>query len=133
MNRKRFLDKLPKWEDFEELVVLISLSALIVGFAALSIGDERGADICFRMFGISLVVIVLMILYDTFFQPWRMIERGIHEIEKQLELLNGRFARLHAFIIAPWLKEDLEKTKEFLRMRKSLKQRELAIYTLLRR
>lgn len=129
MNRKRFLGK---WEDFEELVVLISLSALIVGFAALSIGDER-ADICFRMFGISLIVMVLMILYDTFFQPWRMIERDMHEIEKQLELLNGRFARLHAFMIAPWLREDIEKTKKFLRMRKSLKLRELAIYALLRR
>jgi len=85
------------------------------------------------IFGVVLVGMVLLLLYDVMFRPWRLVEVGLKDTEKQLELLNGRFARLHAFMIAPWLRGDVEKTKEFLRMRKSLKQRELAIYALLRR
>ena len=85
------------------------------------------------IFGVVLVGMVLLLLYDVMFRPWRLVEVGLKDTEKQLELLDGRFARLHAFMIAPWLRGDVEKTKEFLRMRKSLKQRELAIYALLRR
>ncbi|ALM76203.1 hypothetical protein [Thermococcus barophilus] len=87
-----------------------------------------------EVLGVILVGgVLLLVAYDALFRPWKFVKTELEDIEKQLELLNGRFARLHAFMIAPWLKGDVEKTKEFLRMRKSLKQRELAIYALLRR
>ena len=83
------------------------------------------------IFGIGLIGMVLLLVYDAMFRPWRLVDEGLKDIEKQLELLDGRFARLHAFMIAPWLKGDVKKTKEFLRMMKSLKKRELIVYGLL--
>lgn len=83
-------------------------------------------------FGLVIVGMVLLLLYDVLFRPWRLVEAGLRDIEKQLELLDGRFARLYAFLIAPWLRGDVEKTKEFLRMMQHNKQRELMTYILIR-
>ncbi|MCD6559596.1 MAG: hypothetical protein J7K57_06995, partial [Palaeococcus sp.] len=80
---------------------------------------EVSRFLAYVVFGLAGVLFVLLI-YDAVFRHWRLVEEQIHDIEKRLELLNGRFARLHAFMIAPWLKGDVERTKEFLRMRKSL-------------
>jgi len=52
-------------------------------------------------FGLVIVGMVLLLLYDVLFRPWRLVEAGLRDIEKQLELLDGRFARLYAFLIAP--------------------------------
>jgi len=78
--------------------------------------------------GALLVGMVLLLIYDALFRPWRLVEAGLNDIKKQLELLDGRFARLHAFMIAPWLRGDVEKTKEFLRMMEYNKRRELVTY-----
>jgi len=83
-------------------------------------------------FGLVIVGMVLLLLYDVLFRPWRLVEAGLRDIEKQLELLDGRFARLYAFLIAPWLRGDVEKTREFLRMMQHNKQRELMTYILIR-
>ena len=83
-------------------------------------------------FGLVIVGMVLLLLYDVLFRPWRLVEAGLRDIEKQLELLDGRFARLYAFLIAPWLRGDVEKTKEFLRMMQHNKRRELMTYILIR-
>ena len=83
-------------------------------------------------FGLVIVGMILLVLYDAMFRPWRLVEAGLRDIEKQLELLDGRFARLYAFLIAPWLRGDVEKTKEFLRMMQHNKQRELMTYILIR-
>ena len=83
-------------------------------------------------FGLVIVGMVLLLLYDVLFRPWRLVEAGLRDIEKQLELLDGRFARLYAFLIAPWLRGDVEKTKEFLRMMRHNKRRELMTYILIR-
>lgn len=87
-----------------------------------------------EVFGVILVGgVLLLVAYDALFRPWKFVEVELKDIEKQLELLDRRFARLHAFMIAPWLRGDVRKTKEFLRMKRSLKKRELAIYVLLKR
>lgn len=83
-------------------------------------------------FGVVIVGMVLLLLYDALFRPWRLVEAGLRDIEKQLELLDGRFARLYAFLIAPWLRGDVEKTREFLQMMRHNKRRELMTYILIR-
>jgi len=92
---------------------------------------EVSRFLAYVVFGLAGVLFVLLI-YDAVFRPWRLVEEQIHDIEKRLELLNGRFARLHAFMIAPWLKGDVERTKEFLRKMRSNKRRELMTYLLVK-
>ena len=92
---------------------------------------EVSRFLAYVVFGLAGVLFVLLI-YDAVFRPWRLVEEQIHDIEKRLELLNGRFARLHAFMIAPWLKGDVERTREFLRMMKHNKRRELMTYLLVK-
>ena len=82
-----------------------------------------------RIFGVVLVgMVLLLLIYDALFRPWKFVKAELDDIKKQLELLDGHFARLHAFMIAPWLRGDVEKTKEFLRMMEYNKRRELVTY-----
>ena len=82
-----------------------------------------------EVLGVLIIgAVLLLVVYDMLFRPWKFIEAELDDIEKQLELLDGRFARLHAFMIAPWLRGDVEKTKEFLRMMEYNKRRELVTY-----
>ncbi|WP_297069545.1 hypothetical protein [Thermococcus sp.] len=78
--------------------------------------------------GMLLLGAMLSILYDILFRPWRLVEQGLKDAEKQLKLLDGRFAKLHAFIIAPWLRGDVERTREFVSKRIELKKAELEAY-----
>ena len=80
------------------------------------------------IFGLFMLGAVLTILYDILFRPWRLVEQGLKDAEKQLKLLEGRFAKLYAFIIAPWLKGDVEKTRKFVSKRIELKKAELEAY-----
>ena len=73
-------------------------------------------------------MVLLLLIYDALFRPWKFVKAELDDIKKQLELLDGRFARLHAFMIAPWLRGDVEKTKEFLRMMEYNTRRELVTY-----
>lgn len=85
------------------------------------------------IFGLLLLGAMLSILYDILFRPWKLVEQRLKDEEKQLKLLNGRFAKLHAFIIAPWLKGDVEKTREFVSKRIKLKEAELELFEKVRR
>ena len=82
-----------------------------------------------EVLGVLIIgAVLLLVVYDMLFRPWKFIEAELDDIEKQLELLDGRFARLHAFMIAPWLRGDVEKTRKFLRMMEYNKRRELVTY-----
>ena len=82
-----------------------------------------------EVLGVLIIgAVLLLVVYDMLFRPWKFIEAELDDIKKQLELLDGRFARLHAFMIAPWLKGDVERTKKFLRMMEYNKRRELVTY-----
>ncbi len=80
------------------------------------------------IFGLLVLGAVLTILYDMLFRPWRLVEQGLKDAEKQLKLLDGRFVKLHALIIAPWLKGDVEKTRKFVSKRIELKKAELELF-----
>jgi len=106
---------------------LLVMSALIWGVGALWIwtGDDRIPG--YAIMGL-VVYLGLILLYDTFFRPWRFVEDRIRDLERQLRLLDGRFARWHAFLIAPWLKGDVEKTRFFISRRLDLKRAELELF-----
>jgi len=89
--------------------------------------EEISRFLAYIAFGLAAAYLGLLV-YDALFRPWRLVEAGLSDIKKQLELLDGRFARLHAFMIAPWLRGDVEKTRKFLRMMEYNKRRELVTY-----
>ncbi len=82
-----------------------------------------------EVFGVVVIGgVLLLVVYDALFRPWKFVRAELEDIEKQLELLDGCFARLHAFMIAPWLRGNVEKTKEFVSKRIKLKKAELELF-----
>ncbi|KUH33894.1 hypothetical protein APY94_03965 [Thermococcus celericrescens] len=84
------------------------------------------------IFTLLVLGAMLSILYDILFRPWKLIREGINDLERQLKLLNGRFARLWAFIIAPWLWGDVERTRAFVSHKLTLKRAELELFKKIR-
>jgi hypothetical protein len=84
------------------------------------------------LFGLLLLGAMLSVLYDILFRPWKLLKEGINDLERQLNLLDGRFARLHAFLIAPWLWGDVERTRVFVSHKLKLRQAELELFEKLR-
>ena len=92
-------------------------------------------DIFLKVFVLSGLIAVLLLLYDNLFRPWRAIERSIHELEEELKMLErgGWRAKITTWLNEPWLRGDIEKHKVLLRMRIGAKKREANAYYLLRR
>ncbi|BAD84571.1 hypothetical protein TK0382 [Thermococcus kodakarensis KOD1] len=80
------------------------------------------------LLGFLLLGAILSILYDILFRPWKLVREGINDLERQLKLLDGRFARLRSFIIAPWLWGDVERTRTFVSHKLALKRAELELF-----
>ena len=85
------------------------------------------------IFGLLLLGVMLSILYDMLFRPWKLVRESIKDLERQLKHLDGHFAKLHAFIIAPWLKGDVEMTRAFVSQKLALRRAELELFEKLRR
>lgn len=86
------------------------------------------------LFGLIAFYFVLLI-YDTLFRPWRLVEDQLQEIEMHIDTLRkgGWRARFHSWISMPAWRGDVEKHLEYLLGLRELKRAELELFEKLRR
>jgi len=87
----------------------------------------------------SVLVLMLgylaLLLYDTLFRPWRLVEEQIMTIERNIEALNrgGWRAKFHSWISMPAWHGDVERHLKYLLGLRELKRAELELFEKLRR
>ena len=84
--------------------------------------------------GLSLIGLIalyfILLLYDTLFRPWRLVEEQLEGIERNIETLQkgGWRAKLHSWLSMPAWRGDVEKHLEYLLGLRKLKRAELELF-----
>jgi len=71
-----------------------------------------------------------LLLYDTLFRPWRLVEEQIIGIERNIDILKrgGWMAKLHSWLSMPAWRGDVERHLKYLLGLRELKRAELELF-----
>ncbi|WP_297536513.1 hypothetical protein [Thermococcus sp.] len=71
-----------------------------------------------------------LLLYDTLFRPWRLVEEQIMTIERNIETLKrgGWRAKLHSWLSMPVWHGDVERHLKYLLYLHEVKRAELELF-----
>jgi len=91
---------------------------------------ELASRVLFILVVSMWVFYAVLMLYDTLFRPWRLVEEQIMTIERNIEALKmgGWRAKFHSWISMPAWRGDVEKHLRYLLGLRELKRAELELF-----